>query len=427
MARNGSGTFSIPNTFVSGNTITASGHNQNNSDIASEITNSVAADGQTSMTGPLKAANGTNASPTFTFASDTDTGGYRSGANEYSVAAGGTQITKVSSAGLDIKSGTLLFNGVSVTYPFVAEDLASNSVTTAKITDANVTLAKIADFTSGAFLVRYTNSTGVPQLGSFGTGLSLNTSTGVLTAPAFPPTALFKKLSILVASNTTVTVAADFVVTSDGTNYQSTAVSSTINLGTTGADALDTGTIAIDTWYAIWVVAKSDGTTKCVASTSASSPTMPSGYTYKARVGWVKTIHGSATLYGTYQVGRRAQYIVGLAQTTTAVVIGTTSGTSYNTFSVNGGNVQQSFVPPTASEIFVSGVQSLSTGDLLIAPNSGYAATITNTNTAPIAGGRNAVGAVGNGSLLLENTNIYACAPVAGAVTVFCNGWVDNI
>jgi hypothetical protein len=55
MARNGSGTYSVPNTFVAGETITASGENQNFSDIGAEITNSVAADGQTSMTGPLKA------------------------------------------------------------------------------------------------------------------------------------------------------------------------------------------------------------------------------------------------------------------------------------------------------------------------------------------------------------------------------------
>ncbi len=101
MSRNGSGTYSIPNSFTSGTTITASGHNENNTDIATEITNSVAADGQTSMTGPLKASNGTVSAPSVTFASDTDTGIYRSAANTLAMTAGGALVATVSATGVD--------------------------------------------------------------------------------------------------------------------------------------------------------------------------------------------------------------------------------------------------------------------------------------------------------------------------------------
>jgi hypothetical protein len=89
MARNGSGTMTIPNTLVSGTTITASDHNENYSDIATELTNSIAADGQTSMSGALKLASGTAAAPSGTFGSDTDTGTYRRGSNEYGFTTGG--------------------------------------------------------------------------------------------------------------------------------------------------------------------------------------------------------------------------------------------------------------------------------------------------------------------------------------------------
>jgi hypothetical protein len=89
MARNGSGTFSTPNTFVSGNPITASGHNQNFQDVGNELTNSLAADGQTSMTGPIKAANGTVGAPSITFASDQDSGWYRKAADSVALALGG--------------------------------------------------------------------------------------------------------------------------------------------------------------------------------------------------------------------------------------------------------------------------------------------------------------------------------------------------
>jgi microcystin-dependent protein len=102
MSRNGSGVFTKVNTFASGNPITAASHNANWDDIANEITNSVAADGQTSMTGPLKATSGTAAAPSHTFSSDTDTGAYRVGSDNYGIAVGGTKIVDVSATGVDI-------------------------------------------------------------------------------------------------------------------------------------------------------------------------------------------------------------------------------------------------------------------------------------------------------------------------------------
>jgi microcystin-dependent protein len=102
MARNGSGTYTKVNTFVAGNSITAAGHNANWDDIATEVTNSVAADGQTTMTGPLKAASGTVSAPGVTFASDTDCGLYRIGANNIGVAANGAKVLDVATTGLTV-------------------------------------------------------------------------------------------------------------------------------------------------------------------------------------------------------------------------------------------------------------------------------------------------------------------------------------
>jgi hypothetical protein len=113
MSRNGSGTYSVPNTFTSGTTITASGHNENWSDVASEMTNSVAADGQTSMTAPLKAANGSVSLPALTFASDTDSGMYRIGANNVGVAVNATKILDVSTTGLNVV-GSVQQNGFNL-------------------------------------------------------------------------------------------------------------------------------------------------------------------------------------------------------------------------------------------------------------------------------------------------------------------------
>ena len=59
MSRNGSGTYTLPagNPVVTGTTITSSWANTSLSDIASALTGSVAADGQTPMTGALNMTN----------------------------------------------------------------------------------------------------------------------------------------------------------------------------------------------------------------------------------------------------------------------------------------------------------------------------------------------------------------------------------
>jgi hypothetical protein len=59
MSRNGSGTYTLPagNPVVTGTTITSSWANTSLSDIASALTGSIAADGQTPMTGALNMTN----------------------------------------------------------------------------------------------------------------------------------------------------------------------------------------------------------------------------------------------------------------------------------------------------------------------------------------------------------------------------------
>ena len=59
MSRNGSGTYSLPagNPVVTGTTISSTWANSTLSDIATALTGSVAADGQTTMSGNLNMGN----------------------------------------------------------------------------------------------------------------------------------------------------------------------------------------------------------------------------------------------------------------------------------------------------------------------------------------------------------------------------------
>lgn len=158
MSRNGSGVMSITYTFAPGETITAAKFNTNYSEIVSEITNSVAADGQTSMTGPLKASSGTAAAPSHTFAADTDTGMYRRGANQVGFSTGGTAagyfdenqkfwgLGAADIAGALNVQGALSVGGFAK-FPLVTADYGDASITYAKV--QNVTNNRMLGNTSG--------------------------------------------------------------------------------------------------------------------------------------------------------------------------------------------------------------------------------------------------------------------------------------
>jgi hypothetical protein len=122
MPRNGSGVMSIPNTFVDQTPITAGAHNTNWSDAASEFSNSMALDGQSQMSGPLKIASGTVAAPGLVPGSDLDTGLYRIGGDNLGVACAGAKVLDIGTTGLDV-TGALTV-GTAAVYKSGGTDVA---------------------------------------------------------------------------------------------------------------------------------------------------------------------------------------------------------------------------------------------------------------------------------------------------------------
>lgn len=73
----------------------------------------------------------------------------------------------------------------------------------------------------------------------------------------------------------------------------------------TGNGGLDSGVKASSTTYHLWLILKdSDGSADVLFSTSASAPTMPSGYTNKRRIGAILT-GGSGAIIAFLQTGDR--------------------------------------------------------------------------------------------------------------------------
>lgn len=161
----------------------------------------------------------------------------------------------------------------------------------------------------------------------------LNPATGLVSATSASVQGSFKNLACSATGlDANVSISADEIALEDSANLYVTsrAVSLTVDMTSAGANGLDTGTVAASTWYSLWVIRKPNGTKAGLASLSTTSPTMPSGYTYKARVGWIRTDNTANKFpLGFVQNGRKIQYkMVAGSNLTTYPVIASGSTSS---------------------------------------------------------------------------------------------------
>lgn len=213
------------------------------------------------------------------------------------------------------------------------------------------------------------------------------------------------------------------MATTGGVTITVSSVAVTVNATTTGANGLDTGALANGTWYNAFLI--NNGTTTAgLLSTSATAPVMPSGYTYKCRMGAITTASGTSLFKRILQVGNKSQYQVTAATNTAGLPdLGSVTSANYQPLSVS------TAVPPTATEIGVFAYNNSSAAAVFVAPNANYSTTISSTNPPFMAMG-GATGAQGttNGWMVLESTNIYATSSSgANTVNVAAQGWKDAV
>lgn len=119
-----------------------------------------------------------------------------------------------------------------------------------------------------------------------------------------------RNLVVRGTGNAAVTISAAELTLRNGESvYNARSVNLTLNTGSTGANGMDTGPVPADGYvyfYVIW-----NGTTVSgLASASASSPTMPSGYTHKRYVGGCY-VDASSRILRFVQIGNHFEYIIG--------------------------------------------------------------------------------------------------------------------
>src|SRR5439155_3975145 len=163
----------------------------------------------------------------------------------------------------------------------------------------------------------------------------------------------------------------------------------------------------------------------------ATAPTLPSGFTCKARVGAIRAGAGPAFL-NMMQKGRRAQYLVGTyGGNALANLPSMISGASGNVATPTWTAVAvANFVPSTASEIAALLINNTSpNSSAMCAPNNNYGNSSSTSNPPPmnigISGGNSPIISV-TSNLLLESANIYYASNAANGA-LFAFGWSDNI
>lgn len=282
--------------------------------------------------------------------------------------------------------------------------------------------------------------TGLTAAGTAGNVLTSDGTNFISSATSGLNTAVqgaFKNLKVQVTGNTSVVVTADAIVLSNGTLYSTVkTVNSTISTASVGANGLDTGSLTAATWYYAYVIFNGT-TTAGLLSTSSTSPTLPSGYTYYARVGAVYATTGPV-LARTLQYGRKAQYVVTPTSGTTALpLIGSSS--TWQGVSVGGGSATTptwgsvpitSFVPATASQIGVVVMSQYLSGALAyvyVAPNGNYSG-YTGNCPAPIYAFGVTVSNMQSGWITIETSpqTISAFSSNTGGAGM-CIGWEDNL
>lgn len=176
----------------------------------------------------------------------------------------------------------------------------------------------------------------------------------------------------------TVQVQADYrAMDSTGKRIIAPAGALNVVLSGSGALGLDTGSEASDTWYYLWLCEGSSGVT-AIFSTSATSPTLPTGYTdYKALVGEYRN-NGSSNLNSFIYVSENQVRLNDTVQVVSASA--PTSATAVSCISA---------APPNSKAVilFVEHYNSTGGGSLYFTPNNGTEFDVGSNSVANLSRG----------------------------------------
>lgn len=216
--------------------------------------------------------------------------------------------------------------------------------------------------------------------------------------------------------NTSIDIAYLQALVTSSTNAVQFGVNGTVtlNFSTVGVNGLDTGVQAASTMYFIYLIG--NGTVvNSLASLSSTAPTLPGGYSYKCRVGSLRT-NAATQLYSFFQAGRTisiTQSLAGIADFQSNAITGTCVSNFVATVFTG--------IPTTAifANGYIQGVNSTAIGVGRAAGAAGLVSVFffppTGTNLTLFF----------QASLTTARTIFWCNSDVGNTLTV--NGWMDSV
>lgn len=256
----------------------------------------------------------------------------------------------------------------------------------------------------------------------------LNPATGISGMSAVQ--GAYKNLQMSTpGTNSKVYVSADEIVleSAGGAYATARAVNLTIDSAVAGLNGVDTGAALASTHYAVWVIAKPDGTVGGLLSLSLNTPVLPAGYTLKARVGRVR-LDGNKYPLSIIKANRRVQLKVAAGTNVPSTVV-VQSGPTGNISTQAWTEVDLSgYVPDTATSVFLSVSQTTANQLTMVAPNANYGTSLGNPPPLVSAsGGSGGAWTPQYGSIMIEKPQkIYVVSNASpGNVALF--GWEEDV
>ncbi len=173
---NGSGTFTVVNTFVPNTTILSAAVNQNFTDIATGLSDCLTRDGQSGMTAVLKAVSGSVSAPGITFNSDATAGLYLSSTGIVGLVAKSLGLL-VNSAIFQVSSATVQAGGSGYAVGDTITETGGTAINQAVLTVATLSGSAVATVTvtyPGNYTVAPSNPVSQGSTSGVGTGCTLN-------------------------------------------------------------------------------------------------------------------------------------------------------------------------------------------------------------------------------------------------------------
>ena len=226
-------------------------------------------------------------------------------------------------------------------------------------------------------------------------------------------------LQVSWVSTTTLSMAAGQCRDSTDSVDLTLSTATTINGAVNGVNGLDTGSLANNTWYAVYIIGSSlnSQATATLLSTSATAPALPSNYDCFRRIGWVLT-DGSAHFLAVNIYGNSNQRIY--MWDAIATELSAAGNASYTDVDLS------SSVPSTSTLVHLNWKLVPNTaGNLSLLRKNGSSSTTNPQLTGSVAAQPNA----GFLTMNCDSSQIieYKTASASDALTLYVIGFTDFI